>query len=264
MNYLTSENPPLARCLGFLRDVHRRSATEIVHKSFGVGFFNEHFPDKQDLNVFWIDRIDPDLDAHEVIREIDRIQGNRGLQYRRLAVGDQCTLESVISALRDSTWVHSSNLLMTRDTPNPSDPSNEVFVQAVPLEQLKAHMHRWYLAEEGLTEDQAVMLVEASRETQQAVPTLYLAAFIDAKVVGWCELRTLEQTAQVENLGTLPLYRNRGVATALMNEALSLSEQERVEVIFVQTDAVARTQYLFSGLGFEPVGVLHKFLMPAA
>jgi hypothetical protein len=60
----------LLRCLNFLRDIQHRTATEVINTPFGVAFFNRDFPDKHDLNVFWTDRLAPQLDAGVLTREV--------------------------------------------------------------------------------------------------------------------------------------------------------------------------------------------------
>ncbi|CAN5660616.1 hypothetical protein BH24ACT26_BH24ACT26_01310 [soil metagenome] len=260
MNNLRPKNPELVRCLSSLRSLHRSSATEIISTPFGEAFFNTDFPDKQDLNVFWVNRMDSHLAAGALIRDVESLQEERGLGYRRLMVEDKGALEVLSPLLQAPAWGHSSNLLMTTTAPGQLPATNEITVQLVTREQLREHMYHWYLGEEGLTDDDATMLIEAGRVTDQAVPTLHLAAVVGTNVAGWCELRIIGQTAQLENLGTLPQFRRRGVATALVNEAINLSYRKRADVIFLQTDSADHAQHLYSRLGFVRVGALHRFL----
>jgi ribosomal protein S18 acetylase RimI-like enzyme len=250
----------LQRCLTFLRDIQRRSATEILNSPFGVAFFNRNFPDKHDLNVFWIERIAPSSDVGVLIQEVERIQGERELAYRRLIVEERDALEKLSPTLQALAWVYSSNVLMIRDVGAPTSAPGEITVQIVSREQLGDPIYRWYLDEEGLTKHEAMMLMDASRVTEDSVPTLHLAAALGTKVAGWCELRILGQTAQLENVGTRRKYRRRGVGTALVNYAVDVSGREGAEVIFLQTDAADRVQHLYSRLGFLQVGALHRFM----
>jgi ribosomal protein S18 acetylase RimI-like enzyme len=260
MNNPSPKNAHLLRCLSFLRDVQCATATEIIDTPVGAAFFNADFPDKHDLNVYWVHRLDPQVDAKVFIREVERVQEERGLRYRRLILQDKTALEALKPVLQSLAWIHSSNVLMTKDAHGLISAPDKIAVKIVARAQLDDHIFRWYLNEEGLTSDEAAMLLNASRGTEGAVPTLYLAAVLGGKLAGWCEVRILGTTAQLENLGTLREYRRRGVGSALVRHAVNLSYGRGAEVIFLRTDATDNAQHLYARLGFVEVGALHRFM----
>lgn len=72
---------------------------------------------------------------------------------------------------------------------------------------------------------------------------------------GFCLIRVAGEEAEILSVGVLPSCRRRGVARALMEEALRRLYRDGVAALLLEVDggneaAVA----LYNGLGFEPVG----------
>jgi GNAT superfamily N-acetyltransferase len=65
--------------------------------------------------------------------------------------------------------------------------------------------------------------------------------------------------AMVENVGTLPQYRERGLAKAAVSAAVAAAEDWGAELITVPADADDWPQLLYHRLGFEPVGTQLNF-----
>jgi GNAT superfamily N-acetyltransferase len=58
----------------------------------------------------------------------------------------------------------------------------------------------------------------------------------------------------VEEVGTLPEYRERGLATAVVSAAIRAAGEWGADVIVVPADADDWPQLLYAKLGFVPIG----------
>lgn len=70
--------------------------------------------------------------------------------------------------------------------------------------------------------------------------------------------------AMVEEVGTLPAYRGRGLAKAVVSAALAAAGEWGAELITVPADADDWPQLLYAKLGFEPVGSETEFTLRRA
>ncbi len=82
----------------------------------------------------------------------------------------------------------------------------------------------------------------------QSMSTLFLDPDVDGARV-----------AMVEQVGTLPAYRERGLARAAVCAAIAAAAEWGAELITIPTDADDWPQLLYAKLGFEPVGVEVQF-----
>ena len=65
---------------------------------------------------------------------------------------------------------------------------------------------------------------------------------------------------QVENVATLPEYRKRGLARALVLRAAAESQAAGNDLTFLVADADDWPQHMYEKLGFEAVGRCARFL----
>jgi predicted GNAT family acetyltransferase len=90
------------------------------------------------------------------------------------------------------------------------------------------------------------------------VPTTHLAVLADGGVVAYCEVFELDaDVAQVESVATLPAYRKRGYARAVVTRALELTRDRRL--VFLSMDPNDWPQHLYVKLGFDDIGRVLRF-----
>jgi GNAT superfamily N-acetyltransferase len=70
--------------------------------------------------------------------------------------------------------------------------------------------------------------------------------------------------AMVEQVATLRLYREQGLAKAVVSGALRAAAEWGADHVVVPTDADDWPQLLYAGLGFEPVGRQVTFTLRSA
>ncbi|HEX6491256.1 MAG TPA: GNAT family N-acetyltransferase, partial [Gaiellaceae bacterium] len=103
-------------------------------------------------------------------------------------------------------------------------------------------------------------LLEHRRLIQRAVPTRLFAALAEGRLVSHCELYSAGGVGQVENVATLPAFRGRGLATALVECAVSESRAGGNELTFLVAGADDWPKLLYEKLGFEIVGRYARYL----
>ena len=82
----------------------------------------------------------------------------------------------------------------------------------------------------------------------------------DGEVVSSAQLYSDGSTAQVEDVATLPAYRGRGHAKALVTRAVKEAVADNHEFIFLVADGDDWPKKLYNRLGFEEVGSRFAFL----
>ena len=79
------------------------------------------------------------------------------------------------------------------------------------------------------------------------------------RVVAMTKLYSDGVTAQVEDVYTVPEWRNRGCARRLITRAIALAIQAGHELVFIVADDDGWPKYLYSQLGFDPIGRMEMF-----
>lgn len=94
-------------------------------------------------------------------------------------------------------------------------------------------------------------------ETENPLAT-YLLAKENGKIVGYCGFWRVSGEAQITNVAVLPEYRRKGVATALMEEMLSVCADDGQVVLEVRESNNSAIS-LYEKLGFVKVGTRKRF-----
>jgi ribosomal protein S18 acetylase RimI-like enzyme len=99
---------------------------------------------------------------------------------------------------------------------------------------------------------------EKHERIARAVPTTHLAVLENGGVVAYCEVFDLDaDVAQIESVATLPAYRGRGYARAVVTRALELTRDRRL--VFLNMDPNDWPQQLYAKLGFDDIGRVLRF-----
>jgi ribosomal protein S18 acetylase RimI-like enzyme len=80
----------------------------------------------------------------------------------------------------------------------------------------------------------------------------------DDGVASTCVVLGGDGLAQVDDVGTAPPARRRGLAGAVVSFATERARDEG-SLVFLCADALDWPQHLYERLGYEPVGTLHRF-----
>ena len=112
----------------------------------------------------------------------------------------------------------------------------------------------------GKDETLVQQILEHRRQICAAIATRLFTAEADRRLVAHAELYSEDGVGQVDNVATLPDYRNRGLARALVLHAAAESQAAGNDVTFLVADADDWPQRLYEKLGFETVWRHARFL----
>jgi ribosomal protein S18 acetylase RimI-like enzyme len=234
-------------------------AQETVEWQHGVAHFHSLYPAKYALNYLRLD--DPgDLTVDELISHAERIMGARQLGHRRVnGWGDGGG--PFYEEMGEEGWTRDRLIVMAHGGEIRTRPVVEVVEFS--FEDIMPAMIAFDSAEDQNPTEIAVQLVESRAAVMQAVDTTFLAARIDDEIGGYCELYLGDGIAQVENVMTFPDYRNRGIASSVVNEALRRAYAGGAEVAFLFADSDDWPKELYEKLGFTVVDHFWEYTQPS-
>jgi predicted GNAT family acetyltransferase len=83
---------------------------------------------------------------------------------------------------------------------------------------------------------------------------------IDEGAVAWCHLYRVAGEAQIEDVVTTPPWRGRGMARAIVLDALGTACEAGCEFVFLVALADDWPWRLYERLGFVRLGQMHQFV----
>ena len=248
----------LERCLAFVRRLDERCAERRVPFEHGTAYFCDRLPRVWSLNFL---RVESGAvpEAAELAAEADRVQGDAGLQHRRITIDDDglgCRLQQGFSQLG---W--SVGPLLVMPYRGSGREANCELVREVDRETLEpvwtAGLDR---ADWGEDEEAPRQAIGQRRVIGEAGRARYFAAFVDGRVASYCELYTDGALGQIEGVLTEPEYRGRGLASAVVTRARLESEAAGHSLTFLLAEEDDWPKELYAKLGFSPVGRVWEFL----
>jgi ribosomal protein S18 acetylase RimI-like enzyme len=252
----------LERALDFMRGVNERRAGRIERLPYGAALFSDDLPTIWDGNLVIADRWDGT--AAELRDEVERIQGGAGLRHRKLVVYDQelgAGLEAGFAAL---DWPFRNRYaVMARRRP-PDRVAEGGVAQGIDDEVFET-AKREALQEEPYGSDEEVVagLLELDRRTAATTSVRRFGAFVDGEPASYCELRSDGRTGQIEDVATVPRFRNRGLARASVLAAADAARATGHDLVFLVADAADWPIELYRRLGFDEIGSERSFGRPS-
>jgi len=232
------------RIRAFRRALEEAVAERRVDSPSGRGLFVDSLPGVYDLNFL---RADLPASAESLAAEADDLM--ESFHHRKVTTEDA----SVATAFRALGWQATTHLVMelAREPDRRVDTSavREIsFDEVAPLRTL-----------EYTDPSLGAMLNNARRRFASAVPTRWLAAFDGDQPVAFCELRSRDGIAQIEDVNTLAAFRGRGFGRILVQAAIDEARRTD-ELVFLEALADDWPRELYVKLGFEVVGERQLFL----
>lgn len=106
----------------------------------------------------------------------------------------------------------------------------------------------------------AVPWSKKSIEESFANGTVFIGAFINNTLVGYCGLMTACDEGYITNIATLPQYRKRGVAKAVLSKIIEYSKENSLSFISLEVRASNKAAInLYTDFGFENMGIRKNF-----
>lgn len=244
----------LERAAEFEELIRDRCVERVVETRFGPALFNDTHPTIWFLNVLRADS-PGEATAQEIAAEADRVQA--GLDHRRviLPVGES----DLVDGFRRLGWEPDHFLFMAyRGGGEPADTTRVDEVEPARLRRLReAIIREWQTDADRKT---VLEIIAAEMLQVEAANSRVFGIVEDGAVVSSAQLYSHGGTAQVEEVATLPEYRGRGYARALVTRAVEEAVAGNHEFIFLVADGDAWPKKLYERLGFEAIGSRFAFL----
>jgi GNAT superfamily N-acetyltransferase len=257
---VTSEE--LRRAIAFEEALRDRCVDRIAPFRFGEALFTESLPRVWDANVLRVERADG-ATARELAAEADRVQGEAGLLHRKVAVLDEREGERLASGFEELGWLVTRFLFMAHRgelARAPAATAVEVARDVVrPLRERIARSEPWAREEEDVRQ----VLATADRLTA-AGGARHFAVLEGGAVASCADLYSDGRTAQIEDVATVPEFRGRGYASAVVLTALAVARSDGHDFVFLVADDADWPKELYAKLGFEPLGRTFTFLRKPA
>ena len=181
------------------------------------------------------------------------------LPYRQLVVEHDDNARRLQQPLRADGWTYDRDVLMVLAMPadREADTDGVVEVDGVAASEL---MRQWVSDDPKMTAAALDQVIAATARKARVRDATNLGIRDKAgELVAITRLYSDGATAQVENVYTVPAWRNRGCARRLITRAIATARESGHELVFIQADDIGWPKQLYSRLGFDPVGRIGLF-----
>jgi ribosomal protein S18 acetylase RimI-like enzyme len=244
----------LERAAAFEELIRDRCAERVVETRFGPALFNDTHSTIWTLNVLRADRPGNGT-AEEIAAEAERVQAKLGHRRVILPVGRS----DLVAGFRQLGWEPDHFLFMAyRGGGEPADTVRTEEVEPDRLRRLRGEIICEWQPDAG--EETVSEIVAADMVMWEAAHSRIFGIVEDGEVVSSAQLYSDGSVAQVEEVATLPDYRGRGYAKALVTRATNEAVAAKHEFVFLVADGEDWPRKLYNRLGFEEVGSRFAFL----
>lgn len=240
----------LARALDFVHGLAEAAVTTVVRDGPITALVTPDLPLVWDANHLRMDG-DARVDAAELADEARRVR-----VPSMVVVPDHAAGERLVPEFRALGWrVMRHRYMVHRGAPPTGPPAREADIVAVepPRREL-------ILAEQWGTRAVADQVLTFERRLGAAAGSdRWFAAPTVGPVTSCCRVLAAGAVGQIEDVGTAPAVRRRGLARAVVCAAVAASRSAGHELTFLNCDADGWVVDFYKRLGFEPVGLVHNF-----
>jgi GNAT superfamily N-acetyltransferase len=181
------------------------------------------------------------------------------LPYRQLVVEHEDSARRLEGPLRADGWTFDRDVLMVLARPADRQSDTDGVVE-IDLDAASELMRQWVSDDPKMTADALDQVIAATvREARQRTATNLGIRGEAGELVAMTKLYTDGVTAQIEDVYTVPAWRNRGCARRLITRALVLAGEAGHELVFIEADDNGWPKQLYSRLGFDPIGRIGVF-----
>jgi ribosomal protein S18 acetylase RimI-like enzyme/nucleotide-binding universal stress UspA family protein len=239
-----------------LARIDERVVDEVRPWSGGSAFVTPSLPKVWDANYLRLDERNA-AGADALASEAAEIAADAGIDAATIVVEDEDAARGVAPRLRDLGFDTTRLVLMSlRRTPAPP----ETVVVEPGFDAVAASRREIMLEAFPGDDELGDQLMELDRRLQQTVGGRWFAVQEGGRVASRAWLRGDAGVGQVEDVATAIAARGRGLARAVVSAAARASVERGDELTFVIADADETTPELYRKLGFEAIGLTHRFV----
>ena len=260
----------LACALELDHRVALRGGQQAVEIPEGWVVLSPDLPNVYTLNMLVVSEPAPDrFDAAALRALADRWLGH--VRHRFVCLDDRAAADRVWPELERCGWQRSRTVFMLlRSAPGDavSDPRSRELSEAELDVIAKANFEQYDYGHETSAE-LVRQLVAAQRAMRARTTARAFGAGENDGLQSMCTLFLDEdvggtRTAMIDEVGTLPTHRERGLARAVVSAAVRAAGEWGADLIVVPADADDWPQLLYAKLGFEPIGIQSSFTLRRA
>ncbi|HEV7176454.1 MAG TPA: GNAT family N-acetyltransferase [Solirubrobacteraceae bacterium] len=181
------------------------------------------------------------------------------LPYRQLVIEHEDSARRLEEPLGADGWTFDRDVLMAlaRPADHETDAGGVVEIQEDTASEL---MRQWISDDPKMTAAALDQLIDATAREARARTATHLGIRDETgDLVAMTKLYSDSVTAQVEDVYTVPVWRNRGCARRLITRAIALAREAGHEFVFIEADDNGWPKQLYSRLGFDPIGRIGVF-----
>lgn len=256
---LMERTADLERILDFEIGLERAACEQVVEHEWGASFLCPSIPLVWDSNWVLIER--PGMSAAEIAAIADEVIGGAGLEHRAVLVREIEAAARMAAEFEALGW--SVERLVSMEWRRPPERGPEIEVEEVEGKEIAGL--RGELIRDGLpvigaqTEQTVRQLLAWDRMLGVAGGDRWFMARADGEPAACCRLLAGEGIGQVEDVGTLPAARERGLGRAVTLAAAEASAAEGNELTYLGALADDWPRLMYERLGFDVVGKSHIF-----
>ncbi len=244
----------MGRIIDFEIELDRDACEQVAEHEWGASFLCPSIPLIWDANCVLIER--PEMSAAEIATVADEVIGGAGMEHRTVLVRDIGAAAGLVADFEALGW--SVERVLRMDWRRPPDRESEVEVEEVGQDELDGI--RRQLIRDGLpvSGGQAEQTIEQMLEWDRMLGAVggdrWFMARADGDPAACCRLLSRDGIGQVEDVGTLPGARERGLGRAVTLAAARASAADGNELTYLGALADDWPRLMYEKLGFEEAG----------
>ena len=229
---------------------------------FGTAYLYLELPRVWSRNYLVADTDLGEASTELLVAESDRILGGAGLRHGKVELYDEEAGARFEPGFRELGWeVHCDVLMVARREPD--RPADLSLAEEVSIEELEP-VWAEDTGREPFDAETVRQLVANKWVVMASRDTKFFAARVDGAIASYCELYSHDGVGQIEAVGTLDEFRNRGLARATVSRALAASREAGNDLTFLMAREDDWPKELYRKLGFDEVGRAFEFVRPAS
>jgi len=245
----------LRRVVAFQEGIARRSAQQLVTIPGGFAVLDDRYPASYEHNQLYVTA---PVTAGTVLAAADRLLRRR--RHRYVTALDSDVARRLTPGLLAAGYREEGTVVMVLDGAPEAPRDSGITAERVPLEALRdADARAWDERYPELPADVVRQLFERRFATAEACDLTTHVVRADGAVVAWCNLYRTGDEAQVESVNTLPEWRRRGFARAVVLDAVAAAHEAGCEFIFLIADRDDWPREFYERLGFGVIAEQRSF-----
>jgi len=251
----TPVSDELGRIVGFCRYLDESCSERVFSSFLATALLCESLPRVYDRNFLRVEDID--ANANELAALADRIFGASGMSHRKVVADSAEAGERLAPQFESLSWKAGRAVIMVHS--GSVEEERVPLVAEVAVEEMLPFWEEENRESHPESEELVRQLTQQNLLIQGKVDCQYFARRIDGRVVSGCQLFTRGGTAQIETVGTLPEYRNRGLASSVVRRAAWEAFSSGHDLVWLMADEDDWPKSLYAKLGFNPIGRFYGF-----